>query len=98
MENFEKYKIKPPTGFILHGQSGIGKSEFIKFIIERLGLVDHANVFRCETRDQLDHIFMHTDKIKSKPALGKDPKRRRFHIGFKEAVPRQAGPKNHKMF
>ena len=69
IENFEKYKIKPPTGFILHGQSGIGKSELIKYIIERLGLVDHMNVFRCETRDQLDHIFMHTDKIKSKPAL-----------------------------
>ena len=89
IENFEKYKIKPPTGFILHGQSGIGKSEFIKYIIERLGLIDSANVFRCETRDQLDHIFMQIDKIKSKPALGKNSKNKR-------RVPSSKSPRNHK--
>ena len=36
IENFEKYKIKPPTGFILHGQSGKG---FASLMFGRHGFV-----------------------------------------------------------
>ena len=41
--NFKDFPVKPTKGYIFHGQSGTGKTEFLKYIKIQLGI---GNVIR----------------------------------------------------
>jgi len=54
IRHHQTYKIRPARGILLHGQSGLGKSQLVALIVDQLDGI--ATVHHCEKREHLELI------------------------------------------
>merc|ERR1711935_924102 len=54
IRHHQTYKIRPARGILLHGQSGLGKSQLVALIVDQLDGI--ATVHHCEKREHLQLI------------------------------------------